>query len=125
MSQWWAVRRSIKVAAVTTILLVVLIGVRGVLHRGHHIHQAHHGKQRVYNSMMRFALRDLAVAESLYFSKHDVYTTNLDTLAWLLREPDLESGRIMTIEIDRADAGVVTGLVLHQNGRDAPARKVR
>ena len=105
-------RRRITVAAVTTILLVV--GVRGVLHLGDHIHQAHHGKQRVYNSMMRFALRDLAVAESLYFSKHDVYTTNLDTLAWLLREPDLEHGRIITIEIDRADAGGWHATIAHR-----------
>ena len=107
MSRWGAVRRSIKVAGVTIILLVVsLLTMMTIMAHRH----GRHGRQRAYNIEMRMALVDLAVAESLYFSEHDVYTTNLDTLALLLPYP---LSRIMMIEIDRAGAGGWHATIAH------------
>ena len=85
-------------------MLVVVINMR----------PGYDGRQRAYRSVMRSTLRQVAVAESLYFSEHDVYTTNLDTLARLLPDPDLESEGRMTIEIDRADARGWHATVAHR-----------
>ncbi len=85
-------------------MLVVVINMR----------PGYDGRQRAYRSVMRSTLRQVAVAESLYFSEHDVYTTNLDTLARLLPDPDLESEGRMTIEIDCADARGWHATVAHR-----------
>ena len=105
LSRWWKLPRSTRVAAITILGVALAIAVYFILpscYRSMHICGVDR-RHIPYNMAMRDVLRDVAVAESLYFSEYGTYTANFDTLAGL--EPDLLFDFGIWTEIDRADAG--------------------